>query len=112
LSANVVDRPVPCGRDQPADGIVRLPVAWPAFGSDRERLLRGILGKLDVAEDPHEGGQHPGPVLAEDPRQAPWNNASRTGRTSIAPLVRVPCSSCAMGERSVEVVGLDHNDAR
>jgi len=60
-------RPVPCGPDQPADGIIRLPVAWPAFGSDRERLLSGILGKLDVAEHPHEGGQHPGPVLAEDP---------------------------------------------
>jgi hypothetical protein len=56
LPANVVDRPVPCGRDQPADGIVWLPVAWPAFGGDRERLLSGILSELDVAEDPDEGG--------------------------------------------------------
>ena len=111
LSAKAVDGAVSRGRDQPADGVGRFPVAWPALGRDRERLLGGVLGQLDVAEDPDQRRQHATPVLAEDGVKRHGTALSRIGRTSIAPPGLVSCSSCGDGERAVEVVGLDQDHA-
>jgi hypothetical protein len=41
------------------------PVAWPALGGDRERLLRGFLGEVEVAEEADEGSEDAAPLLAE-----------------------------------------------
>jgi hypothetical protein len=42
------------------------PVARPALGGDRERLLRGLLGEVEVAEEADQGGEDAAPLLAED----------------------------------------------
>jgi hypothetical protein len=38
------------GRDDPGAGIRRDAVAGPALRGDRERLLDGVLGEVEVAE--------------------------------------------------------------
>ena len=40
-------------------------VARPALGGDRERLLRGLLGEVEVAEEADEGSQDAAPLVAE-----------------------------------------------
>jgi hypothetical protein len=41
------------------------PVARPALGGDREGLLRGLLGEIEVAEEADQGGEDATPLLAE-----------------------------------------------
>jgi hypothetical protein len=38
----------------------------PALGCDRERVLRGLLGEVEVAEEADQGGEDAAPLLAED----------------------------------------------
>jgi hypothetical protein len=45
---------------------VRRPVPGPALGGDRERLLGGFLGEVEVAEEADEGCEDASPLLAED----------------------------------------------
>jgi hypothetical protein len=45
--------------------VVGHPVARPALGCDGERLLRRLLGEVEVAEEADEGGKDAPPVLAE-----------------------------------------------
>jgi hypothetical protein len=66
VAANAVDRPVAGGRDQPARGACRDAVARPALGGDREGLLRGLLGEVEVAEEADERREDSTPRLAED----------------------------------------------
>jgi hypothetical protein len=40
-------------------------VARPALGGDRERLLRGLLGEVEVAEEADERGEDAPPLVAE-----------------------------------------------
>ena len=42
------------------------PGARPAFGRDRERLLRGFLGEVEVAEEADQAGEDASPLVAED----------------------------------------------
>jgi hypothetical protein len=67
VALDAVDGPVACGRDQPRGGVVGLAVARPAGGGDRERLLRGFLGELEVAEEADQRSEDATPLLAEDP---------------------------------------------
>ena len=62
------------------------PVAWPALGRGRERLLRGFLGEVEVAEEADQGGEDAAPLLAEDVLEDAQNSLS--GRISIAPPSR------------------------
>jgi hypothetical protein len=41
-------------------------VAGPALGGDRERLLGGLLGEVEVAEEADQVGEDAVPLLAED----------------------------------------------
>ena len=41
-------------------------VTWPPVGRDGERLLRGFLGYVEVAEEADQGGQDTAPLLAKD----------------------------------------------
>jgi hypothetical protein len=41
------------------------PLAGPPLGGDRERVLGGLLGEVEVAEEADEGREDPSPVLPE-----------------------------------------------
>jgi hypothetical protein len=66
VAAQAVDRPVSRGRNQPCARVVRRPLARPTLRRDRERLLRGFLGDVEVAEEADEGGDDAAPIVAED----------------------------------------------
>jgi hypothetical protein len=59
------------GRDQPGARVGRQAVARPLRQRRRERVLERLLGQVEVAEHPDQGGQDParlGPVEALDLR--------------------------------------------
>ena len=58
-------------------------IAWPALGRDGERLLGGLLGEIEVAEEADQGGQHPAPLVAEDLLDQGYGPTM--GRTSTDP---------------------------
>ena len=39
---------------------------WPALGRDRERLLGGFLGEVEVAEEADQACEDAAPLVAED----------------------------------------------
>ena len=49
-----------------ARGLAGVPVARPPLRGDRERLLRGFLGEVEVAEEADQGGEDASPLVAED----------------------------------------------
>jgi hypothetical protein len=53
-------------RRQPRSGIARQPFLAPALRSDRERLLGGFLGEIEVAEEADQRREDATPLLAED----------------------------------------------
>jgi hypothetical protein len=65
LAADAVDGAVARRGDQPGSGVRRLAVARPALGRDRERVLRGPLGEVEIAEEADQGRENPSPLLAE-----------------------------------------------
>src|SRR5439155_1040919 len=78
---NPVDGLVACRRDEPGAGIRRDAVSGPPFCGDRERLLGGFFGAVEIAEEAGEGRNDTSPLIAEDlPGQC-----STRGRTSTAP---------------------------
>jgi hypothetical protein len=42
------------------------PVTRPPLGRDRERLLGGLLGEVDVTEEADQGGEDAAPLAPED----------------------------------------------
>ena len=66
VSPDPVDGPVARGRHQPGPRVVRCPVARPALRRDRERLLSGLLGELEAAEEADQVGEDAAPLVAED----------------------------------------------
>jgi hypothetical protein len=66
VAANPVDRVVTRRRRQPRARVARQPVAGPALRGRRERLLRGFLGEIEVAEEADQRREDPSPLLAED----------------------------------------------
>jgi hypothetical protein len=69
VASDPVDGPIARRRRQPGARIGRLARARPSLGRDRERLLRGLLGEVEVAEEADQVGQDAAPLLAEDPLQ-------------------------------------------
>jgi hypothetical protein len=65
LTTNPVDGSVSSGRDKPRLRISRLAIARPRFRGSGERLLRGLLGEVEVAEEADEGGENTPPEVAE-----------------------------------------------
>jgi hypothetical protein len=65
VAADPVDGAVARRRDQPCGRVGRRAVARPALGGDRERLLRGFLGEVEVAEEADERSEDAAPLLAE-----------------------------------------------
>ena len=88
-----------------AAGLDGRPVARPALRGDRERLLRGFLGEVEVAEEADQGSEDPAPLLAEGLLEDRYRSIS--GRTSIAPPMLAAGICAASSMRGVEVVGLE-----
>jgi len=86
LPADAVDRAVARGRDQPGARILRRSVARPALECGRDRVLKGVLRELEVAEDGDQDCENAAPLLAEDGFDG--TQCSTTGLTSIVPPVR------------------------
>jgi len=57
---------VPCGGDQPRGWVRGCAVPWPALGRGRERLLRGFLGEVEVAEEANQRSEDASPFVVED----------------------------------------------
>ena len=74
------------GRHQPGARVGGHAVARPALGGDRERLLGGLLGELEVAEEADQVGEDASPLVAEDLLEV--RQHSTIGRTSTAPPIR------------------------
>jgi hypothetical protein len=86
IAADAVDRPVARRDQQPGPGLGGRSVARPALGGDRERLLSGLLGEVEVAEEADQPGQDTPPVVAEGLLENGYR--STIGRTSTAPPMR------------------------
>src|SRR5207237_7754525 len=80
LPPDAVDRAISRGRAQPGTGIFGRPVARPALQSGRDRILKGVLRELEVAEDADQGCEDAAPLLAEDAFDGA--QCSTTGLTS------------------------------
>jgi hypothetical protein len=65
VAADAVDRAVAGGGHEPGPRVVRRALARPALGGDRERVLGGLLGELEVAEEADQGRQDASPLVAE-----------------------------------------------
>jgi hypothetical protein len=65
LTADPVDRSVTRGRDEPGAGVLGSSVARPALGRDRERVLGGLLGELEVAEKADQVREDAPPLIPE-----------------------------------------------
>ena len=65
-------------------GLAGTPVSRPALRGDREGLLRGLLGEVEIAEEADQCGDDAPPLVAEGPLEGRLYH-STIGRTSIAP---------------------------
>jgi hypothetical protein len=65
VAPDAVDRAVARRRRQPRARVLRRALARPALGRERERLLRGLLGELEVAEEADQAGEDAAPLVAE-----------------------------------------------
>ena len=103
IAADPVDGAVARRRHQPGARVVGRPVAWPALGGDRECLLGGFLGELEVAEEADRCRQDAAPLVAEDLFQRRYH--STIGRTSTAPPSR------AAGMRAASSIAASRSSA-
>ena len=83
IAADAIDGAVARRRHQPGARVGGSPVARPARRGDREGLLRGFLGEVEVAEEADQGREDATPLLAEGVLEDRYR--STIGRTSIAP---------------------------
>ena len=84
VAADAVDGAVACRGHQPGARVGGNPVLGPSLRGDREGLLRGFLGEVEVAEEADQGGQDAAPFLAEDLFERRYQYTSE-GRISTAP---------------------------
>ena len=59
LAAPLVGEPPPGDRDQPPGGLVRHAVGRPLHGRGQQRLLHGVLARVELAVPAHEHGEDP-----------------------------------------------------
>ena len=101
LASDPVDRPVAGGRGDPASRVRGDAVDGPAFGGDRERFGDGVLGQVDVAEDPdqrcgHRSGFAPehGDQVVSHPHRAQFDRAFARGSGLAGPSAAASRSGC------------------
>jgi hypothetical protein len=109
VAAQAVDRAVAGSDREPGPRIGRRAVARPALGRGGERLLNGLLGEVEIAEESDQAGEDTAPLVAEDllEQRLPLHErpyldsaAHSRGRNPRGDL-----------ERSVEIVGVDNHVA-
>jgi hypothetical protein len=66
LSANAVDRAVSGRGEKPGTRVGGDPLAGPARRRNRERLLGGFLGEIEIAEEADQAREDAAPFFAED----------------------------------------------
>jgi hypothetical protein len=66
IAPDAVDRSVASGRDEPGARVVGRSRPRPAFGGDRKRLLSGVLGEVEIAEEADEVRDDAAPLVVED----------------------------------------------
>ena len=66
IAADAVDGAVAGRRYEPRARVRGSPFAGPPLGGDRERLLSGLLGEVEVAEEADQAGEDASPLVAED----------------------------------------------
>src|SRR5205807_9271392 len=81
LPADAIDRPVASRDHEPSAWVGGSAVARPSLRRDRERLLGGLLGEIEVTEEADQRREDAAPLLAEDV----LDQRSTSGRTSTAP---------------------------
>jgi hypothetical protein len=65
IAANAIDRSVSRRRHQPGARVGGGSVARPTFRGDREGLLCGFLGEVEVAEEADQCSEDAAPLVAE-----------------------------------------------
>ncbi len=106
FAAQPVDRPVARRDRQPRARVGRYAVARPALGCDRERLLRGFLGEVEIAEEADQVGEDAAPLVAEDLLEQRLHLHQRAHLDGAAHPRRG--DTCGDLERRVQIVRLDH----
>jgi hypothetical protein len=86
VATQAVDRAVAGGDREPGARIGRRAIARPALRGDCERLLNGLLGTVEIAEETDQAGEDAAPLVAKDLLEQRY--LSTRGRTSIAPPIR------------------------
>jgi hypothetical protein len=66
VAADAIDRAVASRRHEPGARVGRRPLSRPPFGGNGERLLGGLLGDVEVAEEADQAGEDAAPLVAED----------------------------------------------
>ena len=96
-----------------APGVAGSPVARPALECRRERVLHGVLGELEVAEDAREDRDGTRPLLSEDALdvRAACRRYCRIGRISIEPVSFAAGIERREPDRLVEIGQVDDEDA-
>jgi hypothetical protein len=69
IAPDAVDRTVASGGREPRARVGGRALAGPALGGGRERLLRGLLGEVEVAEEADQAGEQAPPLVAKDVRE-------------------------------------------
>ena len=59
-------------------GLRRDTLTGPPLGGNGKGVLGGFLGEVEVAEEAHQGRQHPPPLVAEDLLEQPLHLRQRT----------------------------------
>jgi hypothetical protein len=103
IAADAVDGAVARRCDEPGARVRGRAVARPALGGDRERLLGGFLGEIEVAEEADQAGEDAAPLVAEDLVEDRYPALS--GRTSTAPPRR------AAGMRAASAMAASRSSA-
>src|SRR5918996_2072641 len=86
IAAQPVDRTVAGSDREPGGRIGGRALPGPALGRDRERLLRRVLGEIEVTEEADQAGEDTAPRIPKDLLEQRY--FSINGRTSIAPPIR------------------------
>jgi hypothetical protein len=78
LSPEAVDRAVAGGREDPGGRVLRASALRPPLERRGERVLDGVLGPLEVAQETSEDGDGTTPFVAEDALDVGYSSASLT----------------------------------
>ena len=110
IAANAVDGPVARRGHEPGARAGGDSVARPALRGDRERLLRGFLGEVEIAEEADQGSEDASPTARGRPARGSLPLLDRTHLDGAAHARGRDARG--QRERGVEVVGLEVESSR